>query len=184
MSTNSCHFLKNVNKQLSNLGWTWATCPNLEQVKNGSKAKGSFIKDPCITHLFILDYPLNESLFDQLVWLNHQPYVFTLSPKNDFVIELHEIQLYSRKMFLLATWNYNSQIFELSNQDPNKRRWDLNGASVKLPSCLQSEDARIVEIFRQKFNFSIEWVHTISCYYSAQVKELVLNNMDVGKVEI
>ena len=67
---------------------------------------GAFIKNPCETYFaYTTTYPLDDTFKNIECTLHHQPYVFVLVEVNYMNYELLEVQIPSRKMVVIATWN-------------------------------------------------------------------------------
>ena len=78
---------------------------------NCNLTSGTFIKNPCETYFVYTEvYPADNIFKKAKCLLDHQPYIFVLVETNDMNYELLELQIPSRRMLVIATWNTTDDI--------------------------------------------------------------------------
>ena len=78
---------------------------------NCTSTSGTFIKNPCVTYFAYTDtYPVDNIFKKAKCTLDHQPYIFVLVETNDMNYELLEVQIPSKRMLVIATWDTTDDI--------------------------------------------------------------------------
>ena len=73
---------------------------------NCTSTPGKFIKNQCVTYFAFTDaYPIDNVFKKVECTLDHQPYIFVLVETKDTNYELLELQIPSKRMLVIATWN-------------------------------------------------------------------------------
>ena len=99
----------------------------IEKESKFSKIQGerspSFIKNQCQTYLVIFQEEI------EFLDVENEPYFFALKQDKEKT-EIHEVQVYSKKIIPLITLNKTDMV--KMNQNIFQRRSDFNGAKVRL----------------------------------------------------
>lgn len=142
-----------------------------QEMKNESES-GDFIRNSKLTYLIRFS---NKSMISKQVFqFKNQPYFYIWIQEDDFE-QLFEYQQFSgspEKKVPLVYWNKSSNEIRYENQDIYQRRHDFYGKSIRIahekvpyrfsfcpddPNELSGFNGKLLQYFRQEFNFTIIW---------------------------
>ena len=150
-----------------------------------------YIKDPCSTIMVLWD--------EKSIHFQQEPYFYFFNGRN-----IIEVQSYNRQRVKLLTFEEDSSI-TYHVTDVFQRRKDLNGAPIVMNHLnlrsffhvgdhgeMLGENGEIISMFKEKFNFSIQWyggpqeygIKSRNGKWNGYIGALIEGDLDVNTVNL